>query len=201
MPIAEVYLMDADGGNQRRLSQGEWGLENPGATWWLPDGEQIAVWIMGTGGGTVIALVDTATGEESTTEQLYNIFGEDDNYLQFVNSYVVNPQDENTVASALSYAFQDETTDGLNIIKLDDGSHVKVSDATLRNSCTWSMDGTYLYFTDEAEEGYYGFFMVEEDGSGLRALEHLPQVPWHDDLYYSNYADFFIESPVNVEDQ
>ena len=36
---AEIYVMDADGGNQTRLTHSNWGDASPS---WSPDGEHIA---------------------------------------------------------------------------------------------------------------------------------------------------------------
>jgi dipeptidyl aminopeptidase/acylaminoacyl peptidase len=102
LPYAEVYLMDPDGGNQRRLSASEHGLENPGALWWSPEGDEIAVWEMGSGAGTGIALVDVSTGEVSRPERLYRIL-EERGYLQSaVYNYVLNPRNVDLAACTLA---------------------------------------------------------------------------------------------------
>ena len=209
---AEAYLMNTDGGEQRRVSFGEWGLESPGAIWWLPQGDKIAVWEEGTGGGTAISLVDIATGEVSHPEDLYSILKQS-GYMRFeeksdwlrragdfnvINHYVINPAQTNLIACELydlALVPGYETKPGFYIIDLDGGTKTKVSEAPIRISCEWSLDGACLYFTDQTEEEYYGFFMVGKDGADVQQLDWLQQIPYEWEIY-TNYADFHIEGPV-----
>jgi hypothetical protein len=75
---------------------------------------------------------------------------------------------------------------------LADGDSVKVTDPVMPVSCGWSLDGDYLYYTDVVDDGRYGFFMVRKDGTEKRFLDHLPRVPFHDDLWFLPFADFHI---------
>lgn len=202
-PYAELYLMDPDGGDQRRLTQSEYGLENPAAVWWLPDGDEIAVWEMGTGGGTGIALVDPATGQVGRPEALYGILEESGYLGTVINNYVVNPVQERLVACSLAdlgSAPGDEGKEGLFIVDLAGGSRTKVDQLSMPISCGWSADGECLYYTNLAREGYYGFYVTGKDGTGKRALDWLPQVQFDDDLWDCTCADFHIEGEVDLGD-
>jgi Tol biopolymer transport system component len=58
----ELYTMRPDGSGQRRITRSRYGLDNPAAIRFSPDGTTVAVEEAGTGAGPSATLVDLATG-------------------------------------------------------------------------------------------------------------------------------------------
>lgn len=186
--------MNPDGSEQRRLSRGEFPLENPAALWWLPGGREIAVWEMGTGGGTGISLVDVRSGAVTRPAQLYSILDAEGYLAPCVNSYLVNPVRGDLVACALydlASSPGDLSKNGLFLVNLVEGTLVGIKPVQFPASYAWSADGNYLYFTDRSSEGRYCFFRAGSGGGGYERLGGLPEIPWDEDMACQGpYADF-----------
>jgi len=195
-PYAEVYLMDPEGNDQRRISRGDSPLENPLALWWLSGGREIAVWETGTGGGTGVSLVNVASGSVNRAERLLSLM-EAKGYLgPCINCYVVNPARTNLVACSLydiAAPPEDRTKDGLFLADLEAGTLTRIARTQVPTTCGWSAVGSSLYFTDQADGDRYGFFRASPQGENLGRLESLPEVPWQEELgYMGPYADFLL---------
>lgn len=177
---AELYLMRADGTGQRRLTKGRWGLENPVAARWRPDGKVIAVWEAGTGGGQVVTLVDAATGRTSRAVP-DKVLAARGYRGASVGGWDWNPADPDEVAIALYDLAGPEGSklNGLFVVEPARWGFRVVATGPCGEP-SWSFDGRRIAYTRWARMGdRSAVWMVDARGSGDRQVaEDAGQAFW-----------------------
>jgi len=155
---SHVYLMNADGSNQRALTKGKADDRHPV---WMPDGKQI-VYDSGEGATSEIWIVNVADG---AMRQVTRTGG--------LASFPAPSPDGKTI---VFYLFKNETMD-LWTIKLDgsDAKQLTKELATAKNEqCTfachqpgWSPDGQLISYPGGDKRSIW---VMNADGSGQRAV-------------------------------
>ena len=161
-PTAEIYVMDADGGNQQRLT------ENPtddGAPSWSPDGNQIVfqanrvdfrnydIFVMDADGGNEQKLTENPNGDE------YPSWSPDGNQIAF--------------SSVREGHFN------FDIYVMDaDGGNPRRLTKNLKNDLfpSWSPDGNQIAFSSDRKGDFENFdiFVMDADGGNQQRLTENP---------------------------
>ena len=148
----EIYVMDADGGGQTRLT------ENPAEDYspaWSPDGKQLAFVSTRDGNAEIYVMNADGTGQTRLTNNkasdLRPAWSPDGAHIAFVSN-----RDGNDEIYLMG-------PDGLNQTNLtrnqgDDSSF------------SFSPDGTMIAFSSRRDDGQYHLYLMNFDGSGVTRL-------------------------------
>jgi formylglycine-generating enzyme required for sulfatase activity len=188
----DIYIMNADGGDQRRLT------DDPaydGWPTWSPDGAQIAFTSDRNGNPDIYVMdADGSNVRQLTHHSANDIWPEwslDDTRIAFVSRrdgnfeiYVVNADGTNLQRLTNTPSHEDFpawSPDGTRIIfsriEGNDGTYVMNADGSDERQLmdfevfepAWSPDGTRIAFGSD-HEGFRGIYVIDADGSNLQKL-------------------------------
>ena len=163
----EIYVMDADGGNVRRLTafhKEDW------APRWSPDGRWIAFLSSREGRPRVFVVRPDGTGTRAvsgkapTGEEREAAWSPDGRTLAFVG------REEAGQARIWTVAVDENGESGGEPVALTD-------DGGRDDQPAWSPDGKYLVFASE-RTGDVELFLMRADGSGQTRLTESPGADW-----------------------
>ena len=164
---SEIYVMNADGSNQTRLTNHP-GFD--GAPVWAPDGQRIAftsgrggnaeIYVMNADGTGVSQLTDTTDGWNEPSTSPFSgspAWSSDGQRIAFSSN-------RESVLGSEVYVMN---ADGTNVARLapDYVSHWGSSPA-------WSPDGQRIAFSSNSEDGGEEIYVMNSDGSNLTRLTH-----------------------------
>ncbi len=169
----EIYTMDADGGNQTRLTNNTLVDDHPT---WSPDGRKIAFVSEKPNGGYAIYQMNAdGTGKTDITS------------IDFTPSpYYGSGVTITWSPDGRQLAFTDGWGNPAVKIVSVDGSNLRI--LTSGYGPSWSPDGTKILFMD----GFLpsGLFTIKPDGTGATQLPSLPSFyTWHYDASWSPAGD------------
>ena len=156
----QIYVMEADGGNQRRLTNSGFAEWYPS---WSPDGKRIAFTSSGamdTAGWYIYVVDADGQNEQRLTDQggWYPSWSPDSQRIAFVSS-----------RNAFGNQIYVMDADGSNQQRLTDqgGWHP-----------SWSPDGEHIAFVSHRDENWE-IYVMDADGKNQRRLTRTPAHDWH----------------------
>jgi TolB protein len=166
--INDVYTMDRDGGDVRKLTDSV-GLS--GSPAYSPDGRLIAF--------------EADRGDAPAMQGIYVMDAADGGHLQRVTTLPAGagwdgaPRYSPDGTELVFNREVDESTAALFVVKLDGTGLRRITTSTLRpGDATWSPDGSSLVFEAEPDAARRGGpWIVGADGEGLRSLTGPPTTP------------------------
>lgn len=148
----EIYVMDADGGNERRLTVNDLYDNNPV---WSPDGKRI-VFTTSYGGQSDISVVDS----------------DGSNLLRLTTSEMIDTaQSWSPVSQHIVFASHRDGDSDIYVMDAD-GQHQRPlteNNASDQNP-SWSPDGQHIVFASNRPGGKLSIFVMDADGSNQRLL-------------------------------
>ena len=167
----DLYVVDADGGNLRRLtgrSNRSFGSDSPA---WSPDGRRIAfvragsldapseIYVIGVD-GTGLRRVTTSPRDPGNQGDFPVVWSPDGQRIAFVrNSNVRGPD--------------------IYVVRIDGGGLRRLTRSGDASEPAWSPDGRQIVFTRTVAAGWYDqadLYVSDADGSGLRRLTRTPDL-------------------------
>ncbi len=174
LPAFEIYVMDADGGNQRRLTNHR---AHDGSPSWSPDGKRI-VFVSHRDGNGEIYVMDTDGGNPQNLT----------NNLSYDNSPSWSPDGKQIAFDSdregrFNWEIYVMDTDGGNLQRLtnnpDDDGHPD------DRYPSWSPDGAHIVFTARREEHVenkfavtYEIYVMDVDGGNQQRLTNNRNNEW-----------------------
>jgi TolB protein len=178
----EIYVMDAAGSNERRLTIN---MEQDGHPAWSPDGSRIAFAGARSGSANIYVMNADGTGQRQVTAlsnwNYQPAWSPDGSRIAFARAfsgadgvYIVNADGTGSV-TRLSPSFGEwpawspngsrvaYSDIGIVVIDVDGTGAVHLTDGSFDWMPTWSSDGTRIAFA----RGYDEVYVVNADGSGL----------------------------------
>ena len=186
----EIYVMDADGKNQQRLSNNDFPDTDPS---WSPDGKRIAfvsernkniadeeVPIM-IDGGIIIG------GVRGKRPQIYVMDADGENQQRLSNEFFAEwhpswSPDGKRIAFTSTGAM--DTAGGhwrIYVMDADGGNKQRLSnDAVDDQYPSWSPDGKRIAFVSSRDgRGNHDIYVMDADGSNQQRLTENPEFDWH----------------------
>lgn len=149
---ADIWIMDADGGNKKQLTTGG----DARLPLWQPQGDRIAYLSEGAGNREIWIMQSDGTGKTQVT------FSEGD-----VTGYSWSP-DGDRIAYVVAAPPGTLPEFSLRIIKSDGSGSEQLTTGNWDKSPVWSPDGARVAFRSESRN--QALWVVESDGSGLAPL-------------------------------
>ena len=148
----EIYLMDADGGNQIRLT------EDPGEDFspaWSPDGKRLAFVSTRDGNAEIYVMNADGTGQTRLTNNsasdLHPAWSPDGLHIAFVSG-----RDGNDEIYSMD-------ANGMNLVNL---THNQADDS----SFAFSPNGSAIVFSSKREDGQFNLYTMNADGSNVTRI-------------------------------
>ena len=198
---AEIYVMDADGGNQENLTNHPADDRQPD---WSPDGTKIAfvssrdgagsqIYVMDADGKNVIKLTDVPGGKRDPDwspdgQQIaFSVHGRDENYIAVMDADGNNRERLQDKAMGTSWSQDGKQIafmswrDGhreIYVIGVGGQGRKKVTqDLVAKSRPAFSPDGRRIAYMAE-HKGFYHIHVVAPDGRDLQRLTHNEENHW-----------------------
>ena len=149
---ADIWIMDADGGNKKQLTTGG----DARLPLWQPHGDRIAYLSEGAGNREIWVMQSDGTGKAQVT------FSEGD-----VTGYSWSP-DGTRIAYVVAAPPGTQPEFSLWVIKSDGSGSEQLTTGNRDRSPVWSPDGARIAFRSESRDR--ALWVMESDGSGLAPL-------------------------------
>ena len=161
-----VYVMNADGSAQRRLSNGGVpGCGQEGGPAWSPDGRRIAIVSNGTPSGTPCVVCDSQI-------YLINADGSEQRRLTLTDGFEHSPAWSPDGRRIAFVGPGDNNFTELYVVNADGSEQRRLTrTAGVERSLAWSPDGRRIAFAGSGD-GNPEIYVVNADGSGQQRLTH-----------------------------
>jgi len=142
---SEIYVMDADGSNQMRVTNNQ---AQDAAPSWSPDGLKIV--FVSDRNGPYVIFVMNADGSEQT--QLIN------------NANFSNP-DWSPNGEKIVFALLTQATSNIQAMNMDGSNRSGLNDQFGDQDPSWSPDGMNIVFVSDRDNGQSDIYIMDADGS------------------------------------
>lgn len=176
---AEIWMADANGGNQRHLYTSDNALGYVAAFTWSPDGNKIAF----LGDGIMVMGADEKIPHPLGKSAVMNfdfrpVWSPDGRKLAYITyepsaSSVVSEKKDLTLAEQQMQAFSNTNIHWIDVVTGEE--HTLITDGSTGNiDPAWSPDGSQLAFA-AFQKGTGEIKLINADGTNLRAIAHANQ--------------------------